>query len=273
MKKKSETEIVMYYSVSTRTPTRTCVGRVDGVFIPNKNNVPIFTLKDVGEPVVCSPVRKNEGDRTIGDSVLPNAIDPTFFEDGGKDYLVYGGGVVQIVELDSLKGTINFTPPSVKQQYLDMWSKVNAPDNNDQNFMTLSEDVTNWPEDVKKYLVYENPSDERTNVKTLIDQPDSGWVEAGYVYKHSNYYYIFANFGECCTENNEDVTYRIVYGRSTSGVMGPYNDKDGNPISDSSPLLLSRKQGKIIGPGHVGIFKYTDNTQTDRFIISFHYKS
>ncbi len=77
-----------------------------------------------------------------------------------------------------------------------------------------------------------------------------GAIEAAYLYRRGNYYYLFVNWGSCCDGVNS--TYNLRVGRSTS-VTGPYLDRDGVNLVNGGGTLFQRANGKFSGPGHVGI--------------------
>ncbi len=80
-----------------------------------------------------------------------------------------------------------------------------------------------------------------------------GWgssIEGAFTYKHGSYYYLFVNYGECCS--GVDSTYNIRVGRSSS-VTGPYVDKGGIDMRDGGGTMLLESSGRYIGPGHAGI--------------------
>ena len=79
----------------------------------------------------------------------------------------------------------------------------------------------------------------RMNTNTLVatqvanNSGNRGWgssIEGAFTYKHNGYYYLFVNYGGCCS--GEDSTYNIRVGRSTS-VTGPYLDKNGVNMRDA----------------------------------------
>jgi arabinan endo-1,5-alpha-L-arabinosidase len=78
-----------------------------------------------------------------------------------------------------------------------------------------------------------------------------GQVEAPYLHKNGSYYYLFFQRGLCC--NGVNSTYYTVVGRSTS-VMGPYLDRAGaSVLNGGGSVFLPNRDGRYIGPGHVGI--------------------
>ena len=68
-------------------------------------------------------------------------------------------------------------------------------------------------------------------------------IEAPYLFKEGDYYYLVVNRGSCCQGVNS--TYYITAGRSTN-VYGPYSDWS---------TILANKEGKYIGPGHFGLYR------------------
>jgi hypothetical protein len=76
-------------------------------------------------------------------------------------------------------------------------------------------------------------------------------IEASYLWRRGGYYYLFANWGSCCSGVNS--TYNIRMGRSTS-VTGPYLDQSGASMADNGGTLFLQGDGKYTGPGHMGIF-------------------
>jgi len=94
------------------------------------------------------------------------------------------------------------------------------------------------------------------NTSTGLRQGTSRWdlvtgsVEAPYPIKNGSYYYLFFQRGLCC--NGVNSTYYTQVGRSTS-ITGPYVDKNGvSLMSGGGSTFLPNKDGRIIGPGHVG---------------------
>ena len=77
-----------------------------------------------------------------------------------------------------------------------------------------------------------------------------GQVEAPYLHKNGSYYYLFFQRGLCC--NGVNSTYYTVVARSTS-VTGPYLDRNGaNVLNGGGSIFLPNRDGRYIGPGHVG---------------------
>ncbi len=75
-------------------------------------------------------------------------------------------------------------------------------------------------------------------------------IEASYLWRRGGYYYLFADWGSCCSGVNS--TYNIRVGRSTS-ITGPYLDQNGVNMVNEGGTLFMQGDGKYTGPGHVGI--------------------
>jgi len=75
-------------------------------------------------------------------------------------------------------------------------------------------------------------------------------IEASCVFRRGGYYYLFADWGSCCSGVNS--TYNVRLGRSTS-ITGPYLDRDGVDLAANGGTLFLQGTGKFTGPGHLGI--------------------
>ena len=99
---------------------------------------------------------------------------------------------------------------------------------------------------------------------SLASRPDAGGaIEAPYIIRHGNYYYLWVAFDRCC--QGAASTYRIMVGRSTS-VTGPYVDRDGREMMSGGGTEMMASHGSIHGPGHPAVF-----TDTDADVLVYHY--
>jgi len=165
---------------------------------------------------------------------VPFAIDPSVFEDDDDSFwLIYGShakGIV-IVELDPTTGYLKTTP----------------------------EEKTWSPED-KRF----------TTVANYGGELDENNVEAAYLYKHDDHYYLFVNWDVCC--HGIDSSYNIRVGRSPS-ITGPYLDKNDVDMAAGGGTVFLDATGEIlgdsrfIGPGHAGIYQHTDG----KYYFSHHF--
>ena len=109
----------------------------------------------------------------------------------------------------------------------------------------------------KKYLVWGSFHDiyiselsddglsmKNPKVKTKIG---GGAFEGVMIYKHGNYYYLFASVGTCCEGANS--TYRTVVGRSTK-LTGPYVNKSGGKMFDNNYTTVIQGNSRWKGTGH-----------------------
>jgi len=73
-------------------------------------------------------------------------------------------------------------------------------------------------------------------------------IEASYLCRHDDYYYLFVNWDSCC--QGPKSTYNIRIGRSKT-ITGPYLDKAGvNLLQKGGSIFLATTNGPLIGPGH-----------------------
>ena len=80
-----------------------------------------------------------------------------------------------------------------------------------------------------------------------------GQVEAPYLHKDGSFYYLFFQRGLCCQGVNSGYTTMVA---RSSSVTGPYLDKNGVSVltggSGAGSVFLPNRDGRYIGPGHVG---------------------
>jgi arabinan endo-1,5-alpha-L-arabinosidase len=88
-------------------------------------------------------------------------------------------------------------------------------------------------------------------------------VEAAYIVKHDQYYYLWTSFDLCCRGTNS--TYRIMVGRSTR-VTGPYVDRNGTALTAGGGTEVLATHDTIFGPGHPAVL--TDNGPE---VLCYHY--
>ncbi|MDQ6762027.1 MAG: family 43 glycosylhydrolase, partial [Bacteroidota bacterium] len=82
-------------------------------------------------------------------------------------------------------------------------------------------------------------------------------IEAPFIYKHDNYYYLFVSFDYCC--RGEKSTYKMMVGRSQK-IYGPYLDRDGVPMNlgGGSVVLEGNKNWYGVGHNAVAAFNRYD---------------
>jgi hypothetical protein len=103
--------------------------------------------------------------------------------------------------------------------------------------------------------IYVVQLDPLTGLRLSASSPTSrvaynGSIEASCIFRRGGYYYLFADWGSCCSGVNS--TYNIRLGRSTS-ITGPYLDRNGVDMVANGGTIFLQGTGKFTGPGHVGI--------------------
>lgn len=78
-------------------------------------------------------------------------------------------------------------------------------------------------------------------------------VEAPFVFRHNDYYYLFVSFDYCC--RGERSTYKTVYGRSKN-IEGPYYDMEGRCMERGGGTLLYGPDDDYFGIGHCSVYEF-----------------
>ncbi len=78
-------------------------------------------------------------------------------------------------------------------------------------------------------------------------------MEAPFIFKHGNYYYLFASYDLCCRGANS--TYKVIVGRSQK-VTGPYLDKDGRSLMDGAGTVVVSGNERYPGVGHCAVVDF-----------------
>lgn len=83
--------------------------------------------------------------------------------------------------------------------------------------------------------------------------PGPAELEAPFIYKKGDFYYLFVSWDKCC--RGKDSTYKMMMGRSTD-VKGPYLDKDGKNMAEGGGSLLLAGNDKWAGVGHNSVYSF-----------------
>ncbi|WP_413440363.1 arabinan endo-1,5-alpha-L-arabinosidase [Synechococcus sp. MIT S1220] len=165
-----------------------------------------------------------------GEKNHPRAMDPSVFNDhSGNPWLVFGShaGGIYVSKLDPDSGLLAHKPKKT-------WA---GDDNSDARFKHIASGL-------------------------IIDEENI--IEAPYIYPYDGYYYLFVNWGGCCSGSKS--TYNIRIGRSNTP-SGPYLDKDGFDLSNAGGTIFLDAVGSQKGPGHAGIISLRDG----RHLFTYHY--
>lgn len=83
--------------------------------------------------------------------------------------------------------------------------------------------------------------------------PVEGAIEAPFIVRRGDYWYLFVSWDFCCRGARSD--YKVVVGRSKD-VSGPYVDKDGKPMPDGGGTLIwQAATDQWRGAGHPAVFQ------------------
>jgi beta-xylosidase len=77
-------------------------------------------------------------------------------------------------------------------------------------------------------------------------------IEAAYVIKRKDHYYLFVSWDFCCA--GEQSTYKVMVGRATCP-LGPYVDDHGVPLNDGGGRLVLMGDLRWRGPGHNSVLQ------------------
>jgi arabinan endo-1,5-alpha-L-arabinosidase len=83
-------------------------------------------------------------------------------------------------------------------------------------------------------------------------------IEAPFIYRYNNYYYLFVSWDYCCRAEKSD--YKVMVGRSKS-IVGPYLDKNGVAMTvNGGSVVVQGDNKEWFGAGHnaVGSFDGTN---------------
>ncbi|MDR7122204.1 arabinan endo-1,5-alpha-L-arabinosidase [Rheinheimera soli] len=89
----------------------------------------------------------------------------------------------------------------------------------------------------------------------LLDdaEPGPAELEAPFIYKKDQFYYLFVSYGKCC--RGKDSTYHMVVGRSKS-LTGPYLDKEGKDLAAGGGSVLLKGNSDWPGLGHNSVYGF-----------------
>jgi arabinan endo-1,5-alpha-L-arabinosidase len=112
-----------------------------------------------------------------------------------------------------------------------------------------------WTGIKMRRLDYETgkPSDEDPKLKPLAQRMvNSGSVEAPFIIRKGDFYYLFVSFDFCC--RGVESTYHVMVGRSEN-VIGPYVDREGMEMLRGGGTQVTFPTERWRGPGHNAILQ------------------
>ncbi len=110
------------------------------------------------------------------------------------------------------------------------------------------------------------PKDPKAEPKSIARRHNPGAIEAPFIIRRDDYYYLFASYDFCC--RGADSSYYTCVGRSKT-IDGPYVDRDGLKLmNEGGTVVLHAKLDpaqRFKGPGGASLL-----TISDRQIIVYH---
>ena len=159
-----------------------------------------------------------------------NAIDPNFIiDDNDNPWLVWGSfwDGIQLARLDTtMHIAAGEKPRTIARRY-------NLTD----------------PDGKKTLSTNPNPPKNPTS-----DFAGPNAIEAPFIFKHNDYYYLFVSWDYCCQGSKSN--YRVAVGRSKT-IDGPYLDPDGKDMRDGGGMLfLEGDKKNFEAAGHCAAYTF-----------------
>jgi len=113
----------------------------------------------------------------------------------------------------------------------------------------LADDMVSLAEPQEWYSLARRPGDPRDPAAS----PGAGAIEAPFIFRKGDWYYLFVSFDKCCRGMDSD--YKIMVGRSKS-VTGPYLDRSGKPMLQGGGTLVLEGDDDWVALGHNAAYSY-----------------
>ena len=113
----------------------------------------------------------------------------------------------------------------------------------------LTEDLNSVAEPQEWYSI----SRRQRSVSVKGEDAGDGAVEAPFIMKYDEYYYLFVSFDYCCRGLKSD--YKVAVGRSKD-VRGPYLDRDGKSMEYGGGTIIVKGDKNWAGIGHCAAYKF-----------------
>ncbi len=95
--------------------------------------------------------------------------------------------------------------------------------------------------------------DSTYTMRTLACRRSGSAIEAPFLYKHGDYYYLFVSWDFCC--RGMQSTYKVAVGRSKQ-VEGPYLDKSGVDMAQGGGTILISSDSTFVAVGHNAAYTF-----------------
>lgn len=113
----------------------------------------------------------------------------------------------------------------------------------------LNEDMNSVAEPQEWYSL----SRRERSIEVDSEDAGDGAVEAPFIIKHGDFYYLFVSFDYCC--RGLESNYKVVVGRSEN-VTGPYLDKEGKSMEKGGGSIVVEGNDKWAGIGHNAAYTF-----------------
>jgi arabinan endo-1,5-alpha-L-arabinosidase len=120
-----------------------------------------------------------------------------------------------------------------------------------QDRLSTAEDIASIPT-----IASRKKESSKDNPPAIDGNPtDAGGnsIEAPFIFKKGNYYYLLASIDYCCKGVNSN--YKTIVGRSTN-IKGPYIDKEGNSMAKGGGTIILTGNKDWPGVGHCGVYTF-----------------
>lgn len=94
-------------------------------------------------------------------------------------------------------------------------------------------------------------------IQSIAYRPGSNAIEAPFIIRRVDYYYLFVSFDLCC--RGVQSTYKIAVGRS-SAINGEYKDAAGTSMMNGGGTVILEGNERWKGPGHCAVYTEGDNS-------------
>ena len=155
-----------------------------------------------------------------------NAIDPNVFIDtDGTGWMSFGSfwGGIKLVRLDA-----SLTRVAEPQEWFPLCRRPEG----------TAEDTSETDDAIK------------ADPRGKDFDPGNGAVEAPFIVRHGDWYYLFVSYDLCC--RGPKSTYKVVVGRSDK-VTGPYVDANGTPLMEGGGTVVASGNDRYPGVGHCAV--------------------
>lgn len=106
---------------------------------------------------------------------------------------------------------------------------------------------------VAKPEVWKNIASRVRTFELEAEDPGDGAIEAPFIIKKDDYYYLFASYDLCCRGRRS--TYNVRVGRSES-ITGPYVDKDSISMDNGGGMMVVKGDDDYYGIGHNSVYEF-----------------